>query len=289
MNSKKTTFLLSLILIIILILLFLRPCGILNKIQQRFQKPVAIEQTEEVIPDTSTANKFAVNKGVCETTNFSGKNFNHAKHHRALVFKPSAAVTTNNESSIPSDLATAMAVKAVNLWDFSKPFYVYSDVGSKNNHYYLSGFMGNVKALIANKFWENNPESGKTCIKVTYNTQVEGEGWAGIYWQQPANNWGDKGAGYNLTGAAKLTFWARGEKGGEEIGTFMVGGIQGKISEDSDSRTLGPVDLTKDWKQYTIYLTGMDLSNIIGGFGFTVTQDSNPNGAVFYLDDIRFE
>ena len=42
------------------------------------------------------------------------------------------------------------------------------------------------------------------------------QGWAGIYWLSPANNWAKiKGAGYDLTKANRLTFWARGAKGGD--------------------------------------------------------------------------
>jgi hypothetical protein len=41
--------------------------------------------------------------------------------------------------------------------------------------------------------------------------------WGGVVWQHPANDWGDANGGFNLTGAKKLTFWARGEKGGEKV------------------------------------------------------------------------
>ena len=54
-------------------------------------------------------------------------------------------------------------------------------------------------------------------IKISYNAKAaQGAGWAGIYWQHPANNWGDRDGGYNLNGASKLMFKARGEKEAEK-------------------------------------------------------------------------
>jgi len=169
------------------------------------------------------------------------------------------------------------------------PFYVYSDSGSLDNHFIPSGWMPptapqDVKLDLYNK---NNVHSGQTCIKIDYKDN-SGTRWAGIYWQNPANNWGSKDGGINLSGATKLTFWARGEKGGERIEEFKVGGIMGQYS-DSDSASLSPVVLTNEWKQYTIDLRGKDLYYIIGGFAWATNVDVNPEGVTFYLDDIRYE
>src|SRR5205823_5926318 len=115
-------------------------------------------------------------------------------------------------------------------------------------------------------------------------------GWSGIYWQSPANNWGDRAgqAGYDLHDATRLRFWARGEKGGEKIHEVKVGGIVGKYP-DSDVVTMGPIKLTKEWNEYTIDLTGRDLRHIIGGFAFFLRKYDNPAGATLYLDDIAFD
>ncbi|MCP4407895.1 MAG: hypothetical protein GY807_09070, partial [Gammaproteobacteria bacterium] len=43
------------------------------------------------------------------------------------------------------------------------------------------------------------------------------------------------------------------------------------------------------WQQYTINLSGQDLSHVIGGFGWSTNQCANPAGATFYLDNIFFE
>ena len=47
--------------------------------------------------------------------------------------------------------------------------------------------------------------------------------------------------------------------------------------------------LTTSWQQFTISLVGADLSYVLGGFGWVADGNHNPNGAVFYLDDIQFE
>ncbi len=169
------------------------------------------------------------------------------------------------------------------------PFAVYIDKRSLKNHFVPSGFMGDYTDIKMDDACEEDPHSGDTCIKFTYTAQgSRGARWAGVYWLEPANNWGNIDAGYDLSKAKKLTFWARGEKGGERIEAFKVGGIQGKYS-DSDSAEIGPIVLTKEWKKYTIDLSGKDMSYIIGGFCWVTNMDVNPNGCTFYLDDIIYE
>ncbi len=169
------------------------------------------------------------------------------------------------------------------------PFYVYGDRGSINNHYIPSGWMGDYGDIKLDTASAEDPYLGSTCVKIVYSgAATQGARWAGIYWQNPANNWGDKEGGYDLSKAAKLTFWARGDKGGERIEEFKVGGIMGEYP-DSDTAGIGPVILPKDWKQYSIDLKGKDLSYISGGFCWATNVDGNPNGATFYLDEIKYE
>jgi hypothetical protein len=169
------------------------------------------------------------------------------------------------------------------------PLYIYADRGAIGNHFIPSGWMGDYSDLKLDVGSAENPYFGKSCIKIIYaNKASNGARWAGIYWQYPANNWGGVDAGLDLSKATKLTFWARGEKGGERIEEFKIGGIMGEYS-DSDSSGIGPVVLEKEWKEYTIDLKGKDLSYIIGGFAWASNLDVNPEGAVFYLDEIKFE
>ncbi len=169
------------------------------------------------------------------------------------------------------------------------PFYIYVDRSTAGNHFIPSGYMGDFGDIKYNGASKEDPYLGDTCIQIIYSGKAtQGARWAGIFWQNPANNWGSVDAGFDLSSAAKLTFWARGAVGGERIEEFKVGGIMGEFS-DSDSATIGPVLLNKEWTQYTIDLKGKDMSYIIGGFAWSTNVDNNPEGATFYLDEIKFE
>jgi hypothetical protein len=148
--------------------------------------------------------------------------------------------------------------------------------------------MGDYGDMKLNDGWTENVKSGKSCIKITYTAEAkQGAGWVGMFWQNPANNWGARDGGFDLTGAEKLTFWARGEEGGEVLTEVKVGGITGEYG-DSDSMGIGPIVLTKDWKQYTIDLTDVDLSYISGGFCWSASKMDNQDGFVIYFDDIVY-
>jgi hypothetical protein len=172
------------------------------------------------------------------------------------------------------------------------PFYVYADSSSLDNHFIPSGWMPATAAkdVQLNTNWKNLPFSGNTCVRVAYENN-SGTRWAGIYWQQPANNWGTvPEAGYDLQGAQKLTFWARGDQGGEVIYEFKMGGLSSGQDPDSDSASIGPIELSKEWEKYEIDLRGRDLSYVIGGFAWATNIDVNdPDGIVFYIDEIKYE
>jgi hypothetical protein len=201
------------------------------------------------------------------------------------------------QASAPTGAAPASAGAAASTptnatraqMDNKGHFYVYADKGAKVNHFTPSGWMGDYGDIRIDDASKDNPKNGTHCFKVTYSGKAaQGAGWAGIFWQHPANNWGNKPGGFDLSKAKKLTFWARGAQGNEKIAEFKVGGITGE-NADSDSASVGPVQLTKEWKQYTIDLTGKNFTNVIGGFAWAASRDDNPQGFVIYLDDVRFE
>lgn len=171
------------------------------------------------------------------------------------------------------------------------PLVVYKDVDSKENSFQPSGWIGDSDCIDLDKACEINPYSGRTCIRITYKPGgFFSQGWSGIYWQYPLNNWGDY-PGYELSGASKLVFWARGEKG-DERAEFKIGGIRnfGKPNCDSFGPvSTGIVELTPEWKKYTINLKGKDTSSLIGGFCWATNRPQNPKGCTIYLDDIQFE
>jgi exo-beta-1,3-glucanase (GH17 family) len=88
----------------------------------------------------------------------------------------------------------------------------------------------------------------------------------------------------NLSSVKRLTFWARGDQGGEIV-TFSVG--SGGASPKP--RSLGRVTLTPRWEPYEIDLEDVDLTNAIILFLWHATDADNPQGAIFYLDDVQFE
>jgi len=167
------------------------------------------------------------------------------------------------------------------------PFFVYNNDGEKENtHFIASGYMGDFGDFKVEMNCGDAPKEGKSCIKVEYTGQKsQGQGWAGIFWQEPLNNWGEMDGGYNLTGAKKFVFWAKGAQGGEEV-EFMVGGGAGKNGKKGNTAEakLGKVTLAKDWTKYTIDLSGKDMSNIIFGFGFVVAG----NAKTFYIDRMAY-
>ncbi len=172
-----------------------------------------------------------------------------------------------------------------------KPFIVYYGKGSPNR-FVPSGYMPTGECLKMDDAWRHHCHEAKSCIKIDYDIacSLKGRHWAGIYWLHPADNWGDRKGGYNLTGAKKLVFWARGENGGEKIAEFRLGGVgQGREYPDSDTASIGPVILSKEWKEYEIDLRGKDLTTISGGFAWSANVDDNPSSCTFYLGNIRYE
>jgi len=165
---------------------------------------------------------------------------------------------------------------------FKFPLAVYSD--SFPQPWASSGWMGSHEALTIETEYQVLPQSGDACMKIYCKAPF---GWVGVAWQNPANDWGDLAGGYNLSGAKKLTFWAKGEMGNELI-DFGVGLLNSdKKFYDSGKAELKNVKLKKEWKKYTINLKGKDLSRIKTPF-YWISEGSNHSMA-FYLDDIYFE
>lgn len=140
--------------------------------------------------------------------------------------------------------------------------------------------------------------TGADCVRFTYKTGGE---WGGVYWWPPAcgasgtpDAWDQVRRGTcgvnvlqvgNLSAVNRLTFWARGDLGGEIV-EFKIGGVD---VLPTPGRSLGKVALEPTWEQYEIDLENLDLTNAIGLFLWVAADDTNPQGAVFHLDDIQFE
>ena len=193
---------------------------------------------------------------------------------------------------------------------FHKEFYVYQDFISAGNHFSERGIMCDSGDEYCVPLMDENckvlPHSGTSCIKCRFVSQKSN--WGGWNFMNsslqgtqttPQQNWGDvAGGGYNLCGATKLTFWARGEVGGERVKFFIFGigrqpftGKAVKPYPDSEQQiSTGYLTLSTNWTQYTIDLTDKDLSRVLLGFAWQTKGSINHGQDItFYLDDIVYD
>jgi tetratricopeptide (TPR) repeat protein len=156
----------------------------------------------------------------------------------------------------------------------------------------------NPESFISLETSPSDCHTGSDCLQVTY---ANGGWWGGVYWWPLScgSSSSDEAWDRVLTGMCganvleignfsivdRLTFWARGDRGGEVI-EFKIGGAD---MSPSPGRSLGKVTLESTWEQYEINVEDLDMTNAIGLFVWVATDADNPQGAIFYLDDIQFE
>ncbi len=187
--------------------------------------------------------------------------------------------------------------------------YVYRDFGDTENHFTQKAKMYGVDERLVmdmDEDWREDPHDGASCIRCRQATRPADwggwlflNGWLADGETVPRLNDGSMaGQGMDLTGATSLSFWARGERGGERVEFFTCGfGYEGQwgtpVVEFPDSagkHGLGAVELAREWRQYVIDLSDADMVSIACGFGYVLSGDASGVGdSVFYLDDIRFE
>jgi exo-beta-1,3-glucanase (GH17 family) len=178
-------------------------------------------------------------------------------------------------------------------------FYVYRDLDFQGNHFSPTGYMGDIGDIKIDEAYTENTHSGTTAIRITYLRKGNSPNscnysppcrWAGVYWQEPPNNWGtDKfwqDSGYDLSGYTRVLFWARADRVTKI--EFKVGGIVGPYGDSLIYPRSKLANLTQEWQEFEIGLEGADLSHIIGGFVWVTNWEQNPGGVIFYLDDIRY-
>jgi hypothetical protein len=166
-----------------------------------------------------------------------------------------------------------------------------------DSKFFPSGWMGYVTGIKGNGTLTVERQVVKLEGKDTIETRIEykqgpEKGWAGIYWQHPDSNWGDE-PGLDLTGAKRISFYARGERGGEIV-EFISGGINsGKKYKDMYKESTGLIPLTKEWTKYVIDLSkfkNKELSNVIGAFAWVASGGFDKEGRiVVYIADLKVE
>jgi hypothetical protein len=172
-----------------------------------------------------------------------------------------------------------------------------------SDHFTPTGYIGDgvtigVVNMLPDACPTRAPNAVGDCYQVTYIPPVPTQNdYAGVFWQYPGNNWGDYPGHTVLPGATKVTVWARGGKGGEQL-TFQAGGVSvtdsSKPYHDSFSAAAGPFTLTTEWQPFVVPLTGKTYNRVLGGFAWIyhlppatgAPSDSEP--IVFYLDSITW-
>lgn len=172
------------------------------------------------------------------------------------------------------------------------PFTVYVDDGDDRNHFIPSGFFGDTADLTLNAADRSSPHGGATAIRIDYRPRGS-QRFAGIFWQCPENNFGTvPGAGFNLSRARQVQFWARASAPARA--EFKVGGVgrgSAPFADSFDSTPTNPtvVELGTDWRLFTIDVSGRDLTRVIGGFMFVTNTTQNASGITIFLDDIVWQ
>ncbi len=176
----------------------------------------------------------------------------------------------------------------------SENFYIYKDADDPLNHGYWTNWMLDGATINASTYnCAETPHSGSHCIK--YDITYKDPWWGGMAVVSQANYWGDVEASpqsppYNLTGAKKLIFWARGQDGGEKV-QFTMGSLNGQKYGDSAKSPpkSGTLTLNKDWTKYELDVSGQDLSRIVNPFSWFGIGSASQVRQVFFLDDVYYE
>jgi exo-beta-1,3-glucanase (GH17 family) len=221
-------------------------------------------------------------------------------------FNPSGAIFyLDNIQYVYGDIKTPPSPTATPSVPYS--FTVYADKDIPGSHYLPDALMGDIADLHLDECWREDTHSGLTAIKLEYDaTGSGGNNWTAMGWTHPGGNWGDRPGGYDLSGAKDLCFWAKGAQGGEQI-NFKFGGMGyepdtctlnhltcGQVVSYPDSvcpvQSSTVITLTDQWQEYCLPIyENVDLSHVVGGFLWAADRSQNPNGAIFYLDDISYK
>jgi hypothetical protein len=184
----------------------------------------------------------------------------------------------------------------------NKEFVVYSDFGDGRIQFTQKALLNPSGVKYPEMNEKATSEYGVTCIHASYPLSTSD--WNGYLLitgkldagsTSPQLDFGDSPCYYDLSGAKRLTFKARGATGKERL-RFYVGGLGGNDAPycDSEQKFLNGgkyVTLTADWQEYSSDLANSDLTRIACGFGWVTSQVENTELSVleFDLDDIVFQ
>ncbi|MEL7249197.1 MAG: glycoside hydrolase family 2 TIM barrel-domain containing protein [Bacteroidota bacterium] len=161
------------------------------------------------------------------------------------------------------------------------PFYVYQE--GEDFPYVISAYMGNMGAIKVNTRNTVHAKNGEASLQITYEAPQD---WYGLGLVDPADDWGEKLGGYDLTGASTFSFWARASssKVRATIGFGLIGDDQ---PFPDTARQSMEIQLSTRWQQYSIDLSGLDLSCIRSGL--VIYSGGTGSAHKIYFDDVVFE
>ena len=127
---------------------------------------------------------------------------------------------------------------------------------------------------------------------VRINFHLGQNDWAGVAVASYPNCWGKRccPAFYDLAGARRLVFYARGTHGGEsiEVKTSILGDMPYGDSAPYPA-TSGRLQLERDWHRYEVDCQKTDLSRVVTPFSVFVAGPQNIGDVEIFLDEIYFE
>jgi hypothetical protein len=218
-----------------------------------------------------------------------------------MIFVMTMMVTGSYSQKITNSTSPAFDYLVNEIRKENKQRVVYRDLGDGSALYTQRAAFSPAGVPVMNEAAAS--PYGVTCIHVTYSP--EERDWNGFMFitgrldkgsTTPKLDFGEHNTGFDLRGATKLTFKARGKTGTERV-KFYVGGLGNLIKRypDSDQVCLTEnnnefITLTSEWKEYTINLQQADLSRIGCGFAWVTSQIYNRNLQTleFDLDDIVY-
>jgi exo-beta-1,3-glucanase (GH17 family) len=167
---------------------------------------------------------------------------------------------------------------------------VYSDWLSDESKFIPAMRMGDTDKIDLFACDRSAPHGGEMAIRAQFWPDGT-KGWAGAAWQAPAAQPGEP-AGRDLGRFDRLSFWVKGDRGGEVV-EFQVGGAGAPEERQRDTlrpaRSSGPLVLSRDWQPVSIALGGADRRRVATAFAWFASRCQNPQPITFFLDDIRLE
>lgn len=138
---------------------------------------------------------------------------------------------------------------------------------------------------------ERAPNAAGLCYAATFQPQeldmATGETWAGVFFQNPEQNWGEEPGVYIEAGATKIVFTAWAVHGGQKA-VFLAGGIGNLGTAHQDTfKVEKEFTLTDEPTAYELDLSSSSYLEVLGGFGW-VLKASSMDPIVIYMDDIRW-